>query len=322
MQLRLLVRDPLFWCSLSAYLALFMLVGNATDDDNAASKDIGFSAYILWAKLLSGLSLTWFAPAIYGAAFAWLLTEALRRRHWSIVLFFCNPFVIANICDVYNRFLLSILLASVLARAIHGARFWAATSAAAALAALHPINVAFMAFLVSPFAAFFVPTMFSVFQDLVPWEIMNELFPDKVRLYQQFGDNISLYAGGNFQIAQDILTEGNTLQRIAASGLPGVYTANPLWWHAPLAIMIAIWYVSIFWVARNRLAIALVTISTIGTLALAVGNSAVLARHFLPLFYLALALFAERPANGSSLLGLASVWGRLSVSGAHARSRR
>lgn len=321
MQLRQAVRAPVFWICLVAYGILFLVTGNLSDDDNAASKEIGFSAYILWAKILAVLSAAWVAPLVYGVAFSWLMADALHRRHWPIVLFFLNPFVIVNICDVYNRFLLSLVLATFMAHAVHNARFVLSTALTATLAALHPINVAFVAFALSPFVAFFVPLTFSAFQDIVPWEFMNELFPDKVQLYQQFGDNISLYSGGNFQISQEVLVEGSTLQKVAASALPGVYTATPLWWHAPLAMLIGSWYVAILWTSRNRLAIAMLAVPTIATLSSAVGNSAVLARHFLPLFYLALVLFSPRAANGAALVGIAAVWGRIIRARPDARRR-
>lgn len=310
MRIKQAVRHPVFWMGLVAYAIMFLVTGNITDDDSAASKEIGFSAYILWAQILAALSAVWVAPLLYAVAFSWLLTDALHRRQWPIVLFFMNPFVIVNICDVYNRFLLSLVLATLLAHAVHNARFTVSTAATATLAALHPINVAFVAFTLSPFVAFFLPITFSAFQDIVPWEFLSQLFPDKVQLYQQFGDNISLYSGGNFQIAQEILVEGSTFQKVIASALPGVYTANPLWWHTPLAMLIGTWYTAILWTSRNRVAIALLAVPTIAALSFAVGNSAVLARHFLPLFYLALVLFSPRAANGAALFGIAAVWGR------------
>ena len=71
------LRDPVFWLFAALYAVAFVVTGNMSDDDSAASKDIGVSAYLLWAKVISTLSATQAVPVIYGLG----LAAAVLHRH-------------------------------------------------------------------------------------------------------------------------------------------------------------------------------------------------------------------------------------------------
>ena len=107
-----LLRHPLFWGVLFAHALVYFLYGSAIDTDGAAAKDINFSAYIAFTKIITVLSIASLMPFVYGAFLAASVTIHFRARNWPAAIFFANPFVIYNACDVFNRFVLSLALAS------------------------------------------------------------------------------------------------------------------------------------------------------------------------------------------------------------------
>jgi hypothetical protein len=159
------------------------------------------------------------------------------------------------------------------------------------------MNLVFLVFALSPALAIVAPLSVSLAQTFLSLDVIDYLFADKVELFRQFGDNIALSAGGNFQIDPNLYLDGNGVQWFVAAALPGLFTTNEAWWVYGMAAYTAIWYVAIFSFVRAKLVCALLALACIGTLSLFVGNSAVIMRHFLPLFYFALLLFSERP-NG------------------------
>jgi hypothetical protein len=179
----------------------------------------------------------------------------------------------------------------------------------AAFAALHPINLVFLAFAVSPMVAIGIPASLSAAQTLLSWDVFTELFPDKVELYRQFGDNIALTASGNFQIDPEVLTNGSFVSRFVAAAFPGAFSVNEAWWLPLVALFIAAWYALVLSMSKNPLTCALLAAASITTLSLVVGNSAVLARHFLPLFYFSLLLFSQRLPVSPMWLGIITVAG-------------
>jgi CHASE2 domain-containing sensor protein len=154
-----------------------------------------------------------------------------------------------------------------------------------------------------------IPASLSAAQTLRSWDVFNDLFPDKVELYQQLGDNIALSASGNFQIDPDVLTNGSLVGRLLAAAFPGAFSVNDAWWLPLVAIFVAAWYALVLSMSRNPLTCGLLAAASITTLSLVVGNSAVLARHFLPLFYFSLLLFSQRLPVSPMWLGFITVAG-------------